>query len=200
MSGFTKIVLASNNQGKLKEFVALMAPLGIEVFSQSEFGIEGADETGLSFIENAILKARHAAKISELPAMADDSGICVDALQGAPGIYSARYAGEHANDTQNNLKLLDALKEVPDSQRGAQFRCALALVRSYDDPIPIICEGIWQGNILRQPQGSHGFGYDPLFFINEFGQTSAELEAEVKNRHSHRAKALARLIDQINTG
>ena len=188
---FDQLVLASNNAGKLKELQAMLGA-HIQVLPQSQFISEEAEETGLSFIENAILKARHAARASGLPALADDSGLAVDALGGAPGIYSARYA-DGQGDAANNLKLLAALKDVPDEQRGARFICALALVRHADDPVPIICEGAWEGRILHAAQGEHGFGYDPLFLVPELGLSSAQLPAEQKNQLSHRARAMALL-------
>ncbi|WP_185268028.1 RdgB/HAM1 family non-canonical purine NTP pyrophosphatase [Halopseudomonas xiamenensis] len=185
---FSQLVLASNNPGKLKELQAMLGEY-IEVLPQSRFIDQEAEETGLSFIENAILKARHAARASGLPALADDSGLAVDALGGAPGIYSARYA-DGQGDAANNAKLLEALREVPDDQRGARFICALALVRHADDPVPIICEGAWEGRILHAARGEHGFGYDPLFLVPELGLSSAELPAPQKNRLSHRARAM----------
>lgn len=192
---FSQLVLASNNAGKLKELQAMLGA-HIEVLPQSQFISEEAEETGLSFIENAILKARHAARASGLPALADDSGLAVDALGGAPGIYSARYA-DGQGDAANNAKLLDALKDVPDEQRGARFICALALVRHADDPVPIICEGAWEGRILHAAQGEHGFGYDPLFLVPELGVSSAELPAEQKNQLSHRARAMVLLRQRL---
>ncbi|WP_285276279.1 RdgB/HAM1 family non-canonical purine NTP pyrophosphatase [Halopseudomonas bauzanensis] len=192
---FSQLVLASNNAGKLKELQAMLGA-HIEVLPQSQFISEEAEETGLSFIENAILKARHAARASGLPALADDSGLAVDALGGAPGIYSARYA-DGLGDAANNAKLLDALKDVPDEQRGARFICALALVRHADDPVPIICEGAWEGRILHAAQGEHGFGYDPLFLVPELGVSSAELPAEQKNQLSHRARAMVLLRQRL---
>jgi XTP/dITP diphosphohydrolase len=168
----------------------------VKVRSISEFSSVEPEENGLSFIENALIKARHAARVSGLPALADDSGLAVDALGGAPGIHSARYAGGK-DDAANNAKLLDALREVPDAERGAQFVCALALVRHADDPLPIICEGLWQGRILHAPQGGNGFGYDPLFWIQELGCSSAELDSQTKNRLSHRARAMAQLKQRL---
>ncbi|WP_346838479.1 RdgB/HAM1 family non-canonical purine NTP pyrophosphatase [Microbulbifer sp. SAOS-129_SWC] len=185
-----KIVLASGNAGKLREFSQLFASWDIDVLPQSEFAVPEADETGLSFIENALLKARHASRISGLPALADDSGLAVDALGGAPGIYSARYAGPGAGDADNNRKLLEALSDVEDGRRGASFHCALAFVRSADDPVPLVCSARWGGRILRAPAGEQGFGYDPLFFVESEGMTSAQLPREVKNRISHRGQAV----------
>ncbi|MFI2810870.1 MULTISPECIES: RdgB/HAM1 family non-canonical purine NTP pyrophosphatase [Microbulbifer] len=187
---FDKIVLASGNAGKLREFSQLFSSWDIEVAPQSDFDVPEADETGLSFIENALIKARHASRISGLPALADDSGLAVDALGGAPGIYSARYAGSDASDADNNRKLLEALADVPDERRGASFHCALAFVRSHDDPVPLVCSARWSGRILREPAGEQGFGYDPLFYVEEQGCSSAELPREVKNRISHRARAV----------
>lgn len=188
---FSRLVLASNNAGKLKELQAMLGD-DIEVLPQREFTNQEAEETGLSFVENAILKARHAARASGLPALADDSGLAVDALGGAPGIYSARYA-DGQGDAANNAKLLQALREVPDAERGARFICALALVRHAEDPVPIICEGAWEGRILHAARGEHGFGYDPLFLIPELGLSSAELPAQQKNQLSHRARAMQQL-------
>lgn len=195
MPSFTELVLASHNAGKLKELQALLGDT-IRVRSIGEFSAIEAEETGLSFIENAILKARHAARLSGLPALADDSGLAVDILKGAPGIYSARYA-DGQGDAANNAKLLDALRDVPDQQRGASFICALALVRHADDPLPIICEGIWQGRILQQPRGTNGFGYDPLFWVEQYQCSSAELSPAEKNRLSHRARAMATLKERL---
>ncbi|MCK9238069.1 MAG: RdgB/HAM1 family non-canonical purine NTP pyrophosphatase [Thiopseudomonas sp.] len=189
------LVLASHNQGKLKELQAMLGA-HFKVRSVSEFSQQEPEETGLSFIENAILKARHAAKVSGFPALADDSGLAVDYLKGAPGIRSARYSGQN-NDAANNQQLLTALAGVPDEQRGAQFVCALALVQHADDPLPIVCEGFWQGRILHAPQGEHGFGYDPLFFVAEQNCSSAELDASTKNKLSHRAQAMQQLSQRL---
>lgn len=189
------LVLASHNQGKLKELQAMLGA-HFQVRSVSEFSQQEPEETGLSFIENAILKARHAAKVSGFPALADDSGLAVDYLKGAPGIRSARYSGQN-NDAANNQQLLTALAGVPDEQRGAQFVCALALVQHADDPLPIVCEGFWQGRILHAPQGEHGFGYDPLFFVAEQNCSSAELDASTKNKLSHRAQAMQQLSQRL---
>ncbi|WP_275627911.1 RdgB/HAM1 family non-canonical purine NTP pyrophosphatase [Pseudomonas sp. 273] len=190
-----QLVLASHNAGKLKELQAMLGA-HVKVRSIGEFSDVEPEETGLSFVENAILKARNAARISGLPALADDSGLAVDHLGGAPGIYSARYA-DGKGDAANNAKLLDALREVPDEERGAQFVCVLALVRHADDPLPILCEGIWEGSILREARGEHGFGYDPLFWVPESGCSSAELPPEQKNRLSHRARAMALLKQRL---
>lgn len=194
---FKKIILASNNTGKLKELQSLLAPLGLELLSQKDFSLPSIEETGLSFVENAILKARYVAKETGLPAIADDSGLCVDVLGGAPGIYSARFAGEDATDALNNQKLLKELTDVEDEKRGAHFRCALALVRHAEDPIPIICEGVWLGRILHEAVGDQGFGYDPLFFIPEKNCASAELDKENKNKLSHRGLAIKDLLKKI---
>jgi len=188
-----RLVAATANRGKLAEIRELLAPLKLEVVAQGEFDIKPAAETGLTFVENAVLKARHAAFESGLPALADDSGLEVDALGGAPGIYSARYAGEHARDADNVVKLLDALRAIPESLRTARFHCVIALLGHANDPAPIICEGRWQGRIALQPAGTGGFGYDPVFFIPELGCTAADLSAAEKNRLSHRGQALAAL-------
>ncbi len=194
-----KLVIATGNAGKLKELQALLADSGFDIISQKTLGVSDADETGLSFVENSILKARHAAKATGLPSLADDSGLCVDALGGAPGIYSARYSGEGATDAGNNAKLLEALK----SHRGAaaltaRFVCVLALVRHADDPLPLICQAEWEGEILEAARGEQGFGYDPLFFVPGEGMSSAELSRERKNQISHRARALQQLRSRIN--
>lgn len=195
MMPLKELVLASHNAGKLKELQAMLGD-AVRVRSVAEFSSHEPEETGLSFVENAILKARHAAKVSGLPALADDSGLAVDALGGAPGIYSARYAGGK-DDAANNAKLLAELKDVPDAERGAQFVCALALVRHAEDPLPILCEGLWHGRILHEPRGAHGFGYDPLFWVPECDCASAELPAAEKNRLSHRARAMAQLKQRL---
>ncbi|MGK9066859.1 RdgB/HAM1 family non-canonical purine NTP pyrophosphatase [Stutzerimonas chloritidismutans] len=191
MMTFDELVLASHNAGKLKELQAMLGD-AVRVRSVGEFSDVEPEETGLSFIENAILKARNAARVSGLPALADDSGLAVDYLGGAPGIYSARYA-DGQGDAANNAKLLEALRDVPDAERGAQFVCALALVRHANDPLPIICEGLWHGRILQAPRGEHGFGYDPLFWVPEQNCASAEMLPADKNRLSHRARAMAQL-------
>jgi len=189
-----KLVLASGNAGKLVELRELLAGSGIELIAQSELGIGDAAETGLTFVENAILKARHAARATGLPALADDSGLCVDALHGAPGLYSARYAGVHGDNAANNAKLLRELEGVPDAQRTAHFTCILALLRGADDPDPIVATGRWPGRVLHTPRGEHGFGYDPVFLPDDGGGLgSAELDSALKNRISHRGQALAAL-------
>lgn len=192
------LVLASSNAGKLAELRELLAASGFDIRAQAEFGVEDAEETGLSFIENAILKARHAARASGLPALADDSGLCVDALNGAPGLYSARYAGAHGNHAANIDKLLGELRDVAEAERGARFVCVLALVRHADDPQPVIAEGIWQGRILPARRGEGGFGYDPVFYSPAHGMSAAELPAAEKNRVSHRAQALAVLRQKLD--
>ncbi len=195
MMPFNELVLASHNAGKLKELQAMLGE-SVKVRSIAEFSDVEPEETGLSFVENAILKARNAARVSGLPALADDSGLAVDFLGGAPGIYSARYA-DGKGDAANNAKLLDALRDVPESERGAQFICSLALMRHADDPLPILCEGIWRGSILFEARGEHGFGYDPLFWVPECGCSSAELSPIDKNQLSHRARAMALLKQRL---
>lgn len=190
-----RIVLATSNRGKLQELQALLAPLHFEVLPQSQFTSESVEETGLSFVENAILKARHAARVSGLPAIADDSGIEVDALRGAPGIYSARYAGAAANDQQNLEKLLEELRG--ETRRTARYQCALAFMRWEADPSPLVCQASWEGRIIDQPRGSGGFGYDPIFEV-EPGVTAAQLPAHEKNVRSHRGKALRLLVEQLS--
>ena len=190
------VVLASNNKGKLKELGELLAGQQMQVLAQGEFEIPEAVEDGLTFVENAIKKARNAAKHSGLPAIADDSGLEVDALDGAPGIYSARYAGD-GGDAANNAKLLEALKDVPDEKRTARFQCVMVFMRHAKDPTPIICQGTWEGMILRSPQGENGFGYDPLFFVPQENTTAAELPADVKNAQSHRGQALRKLLEAM---
>ncbi|GGK03054.1 RdgB/HAM1 family non-canonical purine NTP pyrophosphatase [Pseudomonas matsuisoli] len=195
MLSMTELVLASHNAGKLKELQAMLGG-SVRIRSIGEFSEVEPEETGLSFVENAILKARNAARVSGLPALADDSGLAVDALGGAPGIYSARYA-DGKGDAANNAKLLEALKDVPERERTAQFVCCLALVRHADDPLPILCEGLWQGRILFEARGAHGFGYDPLFWVPDADGSSAELAPEEKNRISHRARAMALLKQRL---
>lgn len=192
-----RVVLASGNAGKVREFNQLLAGAHIEVLPQSSFGVPEAEETGLTFVENAILKARNAARHTGLPAIADDSGIEVDALNGAPGIYSARYAGAGASDEENLYKLLSALEGLPDEQRGARFQCVIAYLRHAEDPTPLICQGTWEGRILAAPRGANGFGYDPVFYVPDQGASSAELAPETKNRLSHRGQALRRLLEGL---
>ena len=192
-----KLVLASNNAKKMKELNALLAPLGFEVIPQGELGIPEAEEPHCTFVENALAKARHAARLSGLPALADDSGLCVAALGGAPGVYSARYAGEPKSDARNNERLLAELGDNPD--RRAHFVSLIVLVRHADDPQPLIAEGEWHGEILPALRGEGGFGYDPLFNVPAFGRTAAELDPETKNRVSHRGQAMQRLIERLPT-
>ena len=192
-----KLVIASNNPGKLREIAAILAPLAIEVVTQGALGVPEAEEPHCTFIENALAKARHASRITGLPALADDSGVCVHALGGEPGVHSARYAegaasGRDEQDRRNNVKLLQALSSATD--RRAHYYCVIVLVRHADDPQPLIAEAEWHGEILREPRGSGGFGYDPLFLVPEFGRTGAELQPEEKNRVSHRGRALAQLV------
>lgn len=192
-----KLVLATGNPGKVRELANLLADFGFEVTAQTDLGVEPAEETGLTFIENAIIKARHAALVTGLPAIADDSGISVDALGGAPGIYSARYAGVDASDKANLDKLLETLKDVPEGQRQAQFHCALVYMRHADDPIPLVFHTSWPGEVLFAPAGSGGFGYDPIFYLPDLGCTSAELTHEHKSRISHRGQALSLLLNAL---
>jgi XTP/dITP diphosphohydrolase len=189
-----QVVLASANRGKQREFAALLGGFGLELLLQDSLGIAGAAETGTTFEANALLKARHAAGISRLPALADDSGLEVDALCGRPGVYSARYAGESAEDPDNNAKLLSELSGVAAADRGARYRCVLVLVRDESDPAPLLASGTWEGTIAFEPAGELGFGYDPLFIPEGFSQRAAELPTELKNRLSHRAKAAAALM------
>ncbi len=192
----TRLVLASNNPGKLREFARLLAPLGIEVVPQAELGIPDAPEPHITFVENALAKARHASALSGLPALADDSGVCVEALGGAPGVFSARYAGDHRSDTDNNLKLVRELQGVAD--RRAHYYCVLVLVRHADDPEPLIAEGTWAGIIIDDARGDGGFGYDPHFLDVDSGLTGAELPLEIKNARSHRGHAIRTLVGKIN--
>lgn len=196
----SRIVLASGNKAKLEEMRALLAAKRVELLSQDEFDFDAAEETGLSFVENAIIKARHACRETGLAAIADDSGLEVDALDGAPGIYSARYAdcvGPGA-DEENNLKLLSELEQVADDERSARFQCAIVLMRHAADPMPLVCQGTWEGSILFQPRGENGFGYDPLFFVPGENCTSAELPPARKNLLSHRARAIGKLLSCWN--
>ena len=188
-----RLVVATGNRGKLAEIRDVLAGTGIELVAQSELGIADADETGATFVENALIKARHASRASGLPALGDDSGICVDALGGAPGLVSARYAGAHGDSAANIVKLLGALEGIEDVGRGAHFHCTIVLLQSADDPAPLIAEGRWHGRILHAPRGTQGFGYDPIFFDPVLGQGAGELDATLKNRVSHRGQALARL-------
>jgi len=194
-----KLVLASGNPGKLKEFNQLLAQCGFEVVPQSDFATPEAEETGLSFVENAIIKARNASHHTGLPALSDDSGLEVDALNGQPGIYSARFAGPQSNDIDNNTKLLNLLADTPEQERNARFQCLLVMVRHAKDPTPLICQGTWHGRILYEARGDNGFGYDPLFFVPEKNCSSAELPPDIKNSISHRGKALAQLLSCLET-
>ena len=193
-----KIVLATGNSGKVAE---LQRRLGetIEVIPQSEFDVVAPEETGLTFVENALIKARAAAEQTGLPAIADDSGLCVDALHGQPGIYSARYSGKGATDQSNNHKLLEALSDIPDSKRTAHFQCALVLMRHATDPTPIICQGKWNGTILKEIQGEGGFGYDPLFYAHDCQTSAAQLSPDRKNQISHRGRAMTQLLECLNS-
>ena len=191
------LVLASGNQKKLDEMRAILDPLALKVVPQSDFQVPEAEETGLTFVENAILKARNAAAHTGLPAIADDSGLEVDALNGAPGIYSARFSGADASDAKNNALLIDMLGDLPDAPRTARYQAVLVLMRHPDDPTPLICQGTWEGEILLAPRGNGGFGYDPHFLIPELGVTAAEMEPAEKNRISHRGRALKALMDAL---
>ncbi|MFV1997852.1 MAG: XTP/dITP diphosphatase [Acidiferrobacterales bacterium] len=191
------IVLASNNPGKVREIGQLLVDQDIEVRPQDDFSVPEVEETGLTFVENAILKARNAAHHAGLPAIADDSGIEVDALKGAPGIYSARFAGADASDKENLQKLLQELKDVPEDKRTARFQCLMVFMLHENDPTPLICQGTWEGRILFEPRGSGGFGYDPVFHVPDQNCASAELSPEIKNRLSHRGQALIQLISAL---
>jgi len=194
-----KLVLASGNAGKLKELQAMLAGLPLQIVPQRELGVDDVPETGLTFVENALIKARHACTVTGLPALADDSGLIVDALDGAPGLYSARYAGSPTDDAANNAKLLQALREVPAERRGARFYAVIVLLRHANDPQPLICEGSWEGRIIDAPRGSHGFGYNPVFLDEELGLTAAEMLPEQKNARSHRAIALRLLLQRLSS-
>lgn len=195
-----KVVLATANAGKVRELAALLRDCDLDIIAQTELSVESVAETGLTFIENALLKARHATRITGLPAIADDSGLTVDFLNGQPGIYSARYAGENASDQQNLQKLLAALHGVPAELRQAQFHCVLVYLRAADDPIPLICHGCWHGQISLQPAGQNGFGYDPVFWLPELQKTAAGLSPQQKNVLSHRGQALKQLLDALRHG
>jgi XTP/dITP diphosphohydrolase len=192
-----KLVIASNNKGKIAELTDLLGPLGLEPVAQGTLGVGEAEEPAVTFVENAILKARHAARETGLPALADDSGLAVDALGGQPGVRSARYAGANASDADNVQALLTALKDVPEAKRSAQFHCVLVYLRHADDPTPVICHGRWPGRILAEPRGEGGFGYDPVFYAPEFDCSAAELTREQKGSVSHRGRALASLLEQL---
>ena len=199
----SKIFLATGNQGKVKELASLLAAEQLEIVPQSDFNVPEVAETGTTFVENAIIKARHAAKITGLPAIADDSGLEVDALNGAPGVYSARYASdvtENPSDNDNTNKLLNALKNVPDEQRSARFHCVLVYMQHENDPTPLICHGVWQGSISRKKQGEQGFGYDPVFWQSDLQLSSAQLPRDIKNKLSHRGQALAKLVKKLTKG
>lgn len=190
-------VLASNNRGKLQEMAAILSDLKLEILAQSAFKLPEAEETGLTFVENAILKARNAAYHTGLPAIADDSGLEVDALTGRPGIHSARYAGARASDQENVEKLLEALRDIPEEKCSARYQCLVVYMRHWQDPTPLICQGTWGGRIVSAPRGHGGFGYDPVFYLPDHNCTAAELAAEEKNRLSHRGKALRVLLDTL---
>ena len=192
-----ELVLASSNPGKIREFGQLFADLGLRVRPQSDFGVVDVEETGLTFVENALLKAREASRISGLPALADDSGLEVDALAGQPGIYSARYAGEPKSDERNNAKLLEELAEITGKARSGRYWCALVYLRHADDPVPLMVQRSWEGQILEAPLGEGGFGYDPLFWLPELGKSVAQLDAEEKNRLSHRGRALSAMATAL---
>jgi len=194
-----KLVIASGNPGKLRELAALLEPLGFELHAQSEFDVPEAEETGTTFVENAIIKARNAAAHTGLPAVADDSGIEVDALDGAPGVYSARFSGPEADDEKNNALLVEKLRSVPEDQRGARYRAVIVYMRHAADPSPLICEGSWAGRIILEPRGDNGFGYDPHFWLDSHGCTSAELDPAEKNRLSHRGQALRQLVERLKS-
>lgn len=192
-----KVVLASGNKGKLAEFQQLLSGINFDVVPQSDFQIPEAIENGLSFVENALIKARHASRLTGLPAIADDSGLEVDVLNGAPGIYSSRFSGENATDDKNNLRLLSQLQDTPQAERTARFQCLLVYLRHPEDPTPLICQGTWEGYIVSSAEGTNGFGYDPLFYLPELGCTSAQLDKAQKNTISHRGKAMAELLKQL---
>ncbi len=193
----TQIVLASNNQGKVREIGQMLQALQLEVVPQSTFDIEDAEETGLTFVENAIIKARHASAKAGVPAIADDSGLEVDALNGAPGIYSARFAGQDASDEDNLQKLLTQLKSIPEEKRSARFQCLMVYMQHAQDPTPISCQGTWEGIITTVPRGENGFGYDPVFFVPTHNCTAAQLAPEIKNQLSHRGQALRLLVEAL---
>lgn len=197
MNKITKIVLASGNAGKVREINRLFADSGIEVVPQSDFDVPDVAETGTTFVENAIIKARHAAECTGLPAIADDSGIEVDALDARPGVYSARYAGEGASDEDNNNKMLEELTGVAEADRTARYQCLIVFMRSHTDPVPLITQGSWEGRILEAPQGDGGFGYDPIFFVPTHGCSGGELAPDEKNKIIHRAQALNAMLDKF---
>ena len=197
MKPITRIVLASGNAGKVREINRLFADTGIEIVPQSDFDVPDVAETGTTFVENAIIKARHAARCTGLPAISDDSGIEVDALDARPGVFSARYAGEGASDEDNNNRMQEELRGVPEAERSARYQCLIVFMRSHTDPVPIITQGSWEGRILEAPQGDGGFGYDPIFFVPSHGCSGGELPLEVKNTISHRAIALKAMLDEF---
>ncbi len=196
----SKIVLATGNQGKVREMADILSDFGFDVIAQSEFNVSDVAETGTTFIENAIIKARHAAKETGLPAIADDSGLEVDALNGAPGVYSARYSGEGATDQKNIDKMLTAMQGVPTEKRTARFHCVLVLMKHENDPTPLICHGSWEGHIMTEQKGDHGFGYDPIFWVDQANCSSAELDPIHKKQLSHRGKALKKLFAALQEG
>ncbi|MDZ7735553.1 MAG: RdgB/HAM1 family non-canonical purine NTP pyrophosphatase [Gammaproteobacteria bacterium] len=191
------VILASGNPGKLREFAALLADLDVNVVPQSEYHVSAAEETGFTFVENALIKARHAALASGLPALSDDSGIAVDALNGAPGIYSARYAGANASDLDNLNKLIKVVRQLPAHQRSARYHCVIAFMQHAEDPMPVIASGTWEGRLIEEPRGEGGFGYDPIFYLDDYQCTAAELDPADKNRLSHRGQALRGLLSQL---
>jgi len=195
-----KVVLATGNAGKVRELAEPLAAFGLDIVAQTDLGVDAPEETGLTFIENALLKARHAAQVTGLPAIADDSGLAVEALNGAPGIWSARYAGEEASDAQNLDKLLVAMKDVPEDQRHAAFHCVLVYLRHANDPTPLVFHGRWPGVITREAHGEGGFGYDPVFLLPESGKTAAEMNKAEKLAVSHRGQALKQLLDALGNG
>ena len=195
----SRFVLASGNKGKLREINQLLSGLHIEAIPQTEFSVPDVEETGLTFVENAIIKARNAAQHSGLPALADDSGIEVDALNGEPGIYSARFAGKGASDEDNLNKLLDVIKDIPEADRTARFHCVMVYMAHANDPTPLICQGTWEGRILYEPRGDNGFGYDPVFYVPTHDCSAAELDSDVKNQLSHRGQALKKFLSLIQT-
>ena len=192
-----KIVIASNNAGKLKEISAILSPLDWQAHPQGEFNVPEAEEPFATFVENSLAKARHASRLTGLPALADDSGLCTEALGGAPGVFSARFAGEPKSDLRNNQKLVQLL--ASHANRRAYYYCVMVLVRHADDPQPLIADGVWHGEIIAQPRGESGFGYDPYFYLPQLGRTAAELDPQEKNRISHRAQALMALVEKIKT-
>ncbi|OCH32632.1 non-canonical purine NTP pyrophosphatase, RdgB/HAM1 family [Aliivibrio fischeri] len=196
----SKIVLATGNQGKVREMADILADFGFDVVAQSEYNVSDVAETGTTFIENAIIKARHAAKETGLPAIADDSGLEVDALNGAPGVYSARYSGEGATDQKNIDKMLAAMEGIPAEKRTARFHCVLVLIKHENDPTPLICHGTWEGHITTEQKGENGFGYDPIFWVSEDNCSSAELEPARKKQLSHRGQALKKLFAALKEG